>query len=130
MTTALQQGRGRIIQARQNIRDLEDRLKRLIFLQPGSPRWETQVRPTQPVVWRDVEFNPAAQIVGQRLPRGLFVGAAKSDFDAIDKTQRAFERLDIASAQDQVSRRPEYAMNRIVQARNEDRNVSPRVDNV
>ena len=58
-----------IIQAREVIRNDEDALKRLLFLQADRPLWSAQIRPTQPFAWRDVRLGEAetiAQALGRR----------------------------------------------------------------
>jgi outer membrane protein len=47
--------REELIRARQDVRDLEDQLKKRIFLQPDIPTWERQIRPSQPFAWREIE---------------------------------------------------------------------------
>lgn len=49
--------RVQIIQARQNVRDIEDRLKRQLFLQEGTPRWNVQIKPSQSIAWREFDVN-------------------------------------------------------------------------
>lgn len=56
--------RDQVITARQQVRDLEDQLKRQIFLQPGTPLWNREIMPTQPIAWReiDVDLDKAIQV--------------------------------------------------------------------
>jgi outer membrane protein TolC len=54
---AVEARRNLVIQARQSVRDLEDDLKRQIFLRDSSPQWELQIQPTQPIAWRPVEVD-------------------------------------------------------------------------
>ena len=49
--------REQIIMARQAVQDLEDQLKRLLFLRDDSPLWEMQVTPTQSVAWREISAD-------------------------------------------------------------------------
>lgn len=49
--------REQLIQARQAVRDLEDQLKRLLFLQEGTPLWTVQIRPTQAIAWREIDVD-------------------------------------------------------------------------
>lgn len=49
--------REQLIQARQAVRDVEDQLKRLIFLRQGMPLWNSEIRPTQPIAWREMDVN-------------------------------------------------------------------------
>ncbi|MCL5271500.1 MAG: TolC family protein [bacterium] len=45
--------RNQVIVARQSIRDIEDALKRLLFLREGSPDWEAELAPSQAIAWRE-----------------------------------------------------------------------------
>ena len=54
---AAEDRRNQLIQARQAVRDLEDRLKRLIYLRPERPLWPAEIEPTQPVAWRELRIN-------------------------------------------------------------------------
>lgn len=46
-----------LIQARQAVRNLEDQLKRQIFLQKDAPMWGVEIRPTQPIAWRELNVD-------------------------------------------------------------------------
>ncbi len=54
---AAEDRRDQLIQARQDVHDLGDRLKRLIFLQHDRPLWQTEIQPTQPVAWREARIG-------------------------------------------------------------------------
>ncbi len=54
---AVEERREFIIVARQDVRDLEDELKRLIFLQEDAPLWDAQIAPTQAFAWREIEAD-------------------------------------------------------------------------
>lgn len=47
-----------VIRARQQVRNLEDSLKQLLFFQSGVPNWDLQLRPVQELVWREIEVKP------------------------------------------------------------------------
>lgn len=49
--------REQLIQARRAVRDLEDQLKRQLFLRPDRPQWERQIRPSQRIGWRQMELD-------------------------------------------------------------------------
>ena len=51
-----------LIRARQNVRDFEDGLKKMIFLHPQTPMWEQQIRPSQPFAWREVDVEQETAI--------------------------------------------------------------------
>lgn len=59
---AVEARREQIIVARQRVRDLEDELKRLVFLQSDTPMWEAEIAPTQPFAWREIEVDQARAI--------------------------------------------------------------------
>lgn len=50
---AAEDRRNQVIVSRLSIRNNEDQLKRLLFLQPGSPQWQTELMPTQRIAWRE-----------------------------------------------------------------------------
>jgi outer membrane protein TolC len=52
---AAESRREEIIRARQSVRDIEDDLKRRVFLQSGRPLWDAQILPSQPIAWREVD---------------------------------------------------------------------------
>lgn len=52
-----EQRRENVIRARQAVRNNEDILKRLIHLQPGAPKWGTEIRPSQDLTWRELEID-------------------------------------------------------------------------
>jgi outer membrane protein TolC len=54
---AAEDRRSQLILARQAVRDLEDRLTRLIFLRPDRPLWTAEIEPTQPVAWRELRIG-------------------------------------------------------------------------
>lgn len=56
--------RDQVIQSRQAVRNLEDQLKQQIFLQKEKPLWVAELRPTQPIAWRelDVDLDKAIQV--------------------------------------------------------------------
>lgn len=49
--------REQLIQSRQLVRDVEDQLKRQIFINTGTPFWGNELRPTQPIAWREMEID-------------------------------------------------------------------------
>lgn len=51
---AAESRRESVIRARQSVRDVEDLLKRQIFLQDAAPAWELQIEPTQNIAWREI----------------------------------------------------------------------------
>jgi len=54
---AAEDRRNLLIQARELVRNTEDQLKRQIFLQEGRPLWESEIRPTQPIGWREMDVD-------------------------------------------------------------------------
>lgn len=46
-----------IVESRAAVRNLEDQLKLQIFVDHGTPQWAAQLRPTQPVAWREVRVD-------------------------------------------------------------------------
>lgn len=54
---AVENRRERLIVARQDVRDLEDQLKRRIFLGEDKPQWLEQIQPTQPFAWRETKID-------------------------------------------------------------------------
>lgn len=67
---AAQARKVQVIQARLAVRDIEDQLKRLIFLQEGSPLWDVEIRPTQPIAWRemDADLNRCIEVALRERP--------------------------------------------------------------
>lgn len=60
---AAEDRRVNLIQARQAVRGLEDRLKRLIFMSgAGEPNWGAQIRPTQAFAWRELTLGEATAL--------------------------------------------------------------------
>ena len=72
-----------VIVARQQVRELEDQLKRLIFLQEGSPVWHAEMRPTQPFAWREISVD-LDQTIQAALERRPEVRRARSNIDQAD----------------------------------------------
>ncbi|MCE5228961.1 TolC family protein [bacterium] len=54
---AAEDRREQLIVARQDVRDLEDLLKRQIFLGKDAPQWPVQIQPTQAFAWRDMDID-------------------------------------------------------------------------
>ena len=54
---AVEGRREEVIRARQTVRDIEDDLKRQIFIQPDMPLWKTQITPSQPFAWREISLD-------------------------------------------------------------------------
>jgi outer membrane protein len=46
-----------VISARQSVRDLEDQLTQLIFINGDRPMWGTELEPTQPIDWREIDID-------------------------------------------------------------------------
>lgn len=54
---AVENRRDQLISARQDVRDLEDQIKRRIFLGADEPQWSVQIQPTQPFAWRETTVD-------------------------------------------------------------------------
>jgi hypothetical protein len=79
-----------------------------------------------------VELNPTAELIEPPIAKAVFVATAETDFNTLARTQKAFERLDIVVtphwyAGPVVLPWRKYAINRLIDAVNEDKVYSPRV---
>lgn len=54
---AMENRREQLIVARQDVRDLEDQIKRQIFLAKNEPQWPLQIQPTQAFAWRETNVD-------------------------------------------------------------------------
>ena len=54
---ATEERRGALIETRQAVREIEDDLKRAIFLQAERPDWSAQILPTQAFGWREIAVD-------------------------------------------------------------------------
>lgn len=83
-----------VIRARQQVRNLEDALKQLIFFQSGVPNWELQLEPVQELVWREIEVQPEvllSEAIDERPEVRAAVRRLESADINVDKT--AHDRL-------------------------------------
>lgn len=72
---SVEQRREFVIRTRQVVRNLEDRLKRRVFFQEGSPDWSLELRPTQDLVWREQQVQ-GDQLLGAAYQQRAEVRAA------------------------------------------------------
>lgn len=79
----------RIVTARAAIRDLEDQLKRLLWLGSAGPAWEVQIQPTQPISWRELRIDLDGVVVQALAQRPEMLSAQSA-------VARAEERLKVA----------------------------------
>lgn len=79
--------RNSVIVARQTVRDLEDQLKLAIFLQPDSPLWEAEVRPTQDIAWREIDVE-LRETIDMALAERAELRRARSDIDQAETNER------------------------------------------
>jgi outer membrane protein TolC len=86
---AAESRRAELIRARRNVRDIEDDLKRRIFLQSGGPQWETQIRPSQPIAWREIAADQE--------------DAIRTALDARSELRRALAEIDKSRIESQVT---------------------------
>jgi len=88
-----------VIQARQSVRDAEDMLKAAIFLNADEPDWSLQLLPTEPLLWRDLEFDEAT-LVAEAMTRRPEVIATervldRRDLEIFKAKDRTKPRLDL-----------------------------------
>lgn len=84
---AAEDRRDLLIRQRQNVRDLEDQLKRLIHLRENGPEWGLQIQPTQSFAWRDVQLD-AEQMIEVALSQRAELRRAQSTIDKAELNLR------------------------------------------
>lgn len=72
-----------VINARRSVRELEDRLKQILLLQPDAPLWEAQLRPSQPFAWREIDVD-LEESIDVALDRRAEIRRATSNIDQAD----------------------------------------------
>ncbi len=91
--------REQLIVARRNIRELEDQLKRLIFLDESHPLWSAQIRPTQPFTWSnlEVDLDQTIELALAERPelRAARTGIELGDVDVTVARNRMLPALDL-----------------------------------
>ena len=76
-----------IIQARSAVRNLEDQLKQLIFMDHEAPQWGVEIRPTQAISWRELTIDQH-WVLNQALAQRPELKRAESDLAQARERQK------------------------------------------